>query len=103
MYDDSIIIGESYIPKIKKIREMYLIPTNIDATPAAAEAIMDADIIVLGPGSLYTTLFQICCQKAYRRSLHRTELKYMYQIFLSSPGKLWERQPMIIYMPLKNI
>ena len=57
MYDDSIIIGESYIPKIKKeIREMYLIPTNIDATPAAAEAIMDADIIVLGPGSLYTSI-----------------------------------------------
>lgn len=57
MHDDSIIVGESYIPKLKqKIEEVYLIPQDTVATPEAIEAIEESDIIVMGPGSLYTSV-----------------------------------------------
>ena len=89
MYDDSIIIGESYIPKIKKeIREMYLIPTNIDATPAAAEAIMDADIIVLGPGSLYTSIIPNLLPKGISEAIAASNgIKVYVSNLLEQPGE----------------
>lgn len=89
MYDDSIIIGESYIPKIKKeIREMYLIPTNIDATPAAAEAIMDADIIVLGPGSLYTSIVPNLLPKGISEAIAASNgIKVYVSNLLEQPGE----------------
>jgi uncharacterized cofD-like protein len=89
MNDDSIIIGESYIPKIKKeIREMYLIPTNIDATPAAAEAIMDADIIVLGPGSLYTSIIPNLLPKGISEAIAASNgIKVYVSNLLEQPGE----------------
>ncbi|MFD2830239.1 gluconeogenesis factor YvcK family protein [Corticicoccus populi] len=57
MDDDSIIVGESYIPEVgRKIEEIYLLPKDTDATPKAVEAMEEADIIVFGPGSLYTSI-----------------------------------------------
>ncbi|WP_271396837.1 gluconeogenesis factor YvcK family protein [Salinicoccus roseus] len=57
MEDNSIIVGESYIPEVKqKIEEVYLIPNDIVATPEAIEAIKASDVIVFGPGSLYTSI-----------------------------------------------
>lgn len=53
--------GESRIFDFKKaqncrIREVRLIPENARALPAAVEAIRQADVILLGPGSLYTSV-----------------------------------------------
>lgn len=57
MEDNSIIVGESYIPEVKqKIEEVYLIPNDTVATPEAIEAIKASDVIVFGPGSLYTSI-----------------------------------------------
>ncbi|MFC3420259.1 uridine diphosphate-N-acetylglucosamine-binding protein YvcK [Salinicoccus hispanicus] len=57
MEDNSIIVGESYIPEVKqKIEEVYLIPNDTVATPEAIEAIEKSDVIVFGPGSLYTSI-----------------------------------------------
>ncbi|MCG1010158.1 YvcK family protein [Salinicoccus sp. ID82-1] len=57
MADNSIIVGESYIPEVKqKIEEVYLIPNDTVATPEAIEAIEKSDVIVFGPGSLYTSI-----------------------------------------------
>ena len=57
MQDDSFIVGESYIPKVnKKIEEVYLSPKDSQATPAAIEAIKKSDLIIFGPGSLYTSI-----------------------------------------------
>ena len=51
------IFGESLIGKSKKpIIRIGCIPENPPALPAAIEAIRDADLIVLGPGSLFTSL-----------------------------------------------
>ena len=49
--------GESKIPERGlPISRLSLIPADPDAHPAAVQAILDADMIVLGPGSLYTSI-----------------------------------------------
>ena len=49
--------GESRIPLADgAIRRVYLQPDSVPAYPAAIRAVLDAELIVLGPGSLYTSL-----------------------------------------------
>ncbi len=55
--DGSKTVGESKIPDAKSpIRKVYLNPVNCKATNEAVDAIRKADTIVLGPGSLYTSI-----------------------------------------------
>ncbi len=53
----SRIAGESQIPKANgTIERVYLQPDRVRAYPVAVQAILDADLIVIGPGSLYTSI-----------------------------------------------
>lgn len=55
--DGSRTIGESKIPEAKSpIKRVFLRPVNCRATDEAIDAIRKADAIVLGPGSLYTSV-----------------------------------------------
>ena len=55
--DGEKIFGESNISKSKKlISRIGYLPENPSALPSAIESIKEADLIVLGPGSLYTSL-----------------------------------------------
>ena len=55
--DGKKIFGESKIGKSKKlISKIGILPENPSALPSALESIKDADLIILGPGSLYTSL-----------------------------------------------
>jgi len=49
--------GESHIPKSPgKVRRVWLDPNDPPAFPQAVQAILAADLIVIGPGSLYTSI-----------------------------------------------
>jgi uncharacterized cofD-like protein len=53
----TMVEGESNIPlKRGVISQVFLRPDNAELNPEAALAIMNAEVIVVGPGSLYTSI-----------------------------------------------
>jgi uncharacterized cofD-like protein len=57
MQDGARVRGETNITASKgRIRELSLIPPSPDPLPQTLEAIAQADIITIGPGSLFTSL-----------------------------------------------
>ena len=51
------VFGESRIPQKKgRVRRVYLEPNHPAAYPPVINTILNADLIVVGPGSLYTSL-----------------------------------------------
>ena len=51
------IIGESQIPEYKgQINRVWLEPNNPPAYPVVIQAILSADFIIIGPGSLFTSI-----------------------------------------------
>ena len=57
MDDDTIVHGETNITASRhRIAELMLDPAHAEPLPGALDAIANADLITLGPGSLYTSL-----------------------------------------------
>ncbi|MCS6874824.1 MAG: YvcK family protein [Pyrinomonadaceae bacterium] len=55
--DGSIVEGETQVTKVgSKVKKLNLSPENCSAFPEAVEAIKSANIITVGPGSLYTSV-----------------------------------------------
>ncbi|XRG78590.1 YvcK family protein [Rossellomorea sp. GAMAL-10_SWC] len=55
--DGTIVSGESKIPYSgKKIKRVFLAPANVEPLKEALDEINRADLIVIGPGSLYTSI-----------------------------------------------
>lgn len=51
------IVGESQIPMTGgKIERVYLTPESVRGYPEAIKSILKADLVILGPGSLYTSI-----------------------------------------------
>ncbi len=51
------VVGESNIPKSAgRVRRVWLEPSNPLAYPPTVQAILSADLILIGPGSLFTSL-----------------------------------------------
>ena len=55
--DGTRVRGETRITASKgKIRELVLVPPDVEPLPQTLEAIASADLITIGPGSLFTSL-----------------------------------------------
>ncbi len=49
--------GESQIPKMAgRVRRVWLEPNDASAFPPVIQALLSADLIIIGPGSLYTSI-----------------------------------------------
>jgi Uncharacterized conserved protein len=59
-------LGESLIPlKNGKINEINLIPANAKGSESAKNSLSNADVIIVGPGSLYTSIIPPFIGKRY--------------------------------------
>jgi uncharacterized cofD-like protein len=57
MEDGVRVRGETKITASKgRIKELFLIPPDVEPMPQTLDAIADADLITIGPGSLFTSL-----------------------------------------------
>jgi uncharacterized cofD-like protein len=57
MEDGTRVRGETNITASKvRIHELFLVPADVDPLPQTLEAIARADVISIGPGSLFTSL-----------------------------------------------
>ena len=77
------VVGESLIADFKKvqdcrIRKVRLLPERPAATPAALEAIREANLIVLGPGSLYTSVIPNLLVEGVAEAICRSDALKIY-------------------------
>ncbi len=77
------VVGESQIAAFKKtqdcrIHHVSLIPEHPRATHAALEAIGEADLILLGPGSLYTSVIPNLLVEGVARAIAQSDAPKIY-------------------------
>lgn len=77
-----IVSGEKNIDKPKhnknlKIKKVFLKPEP-SAYPKAKKAILESDMIVIGPGDLYSTLAQIILIKGIKEAIKKSRAKIVY-------------------------
>lgn len=89
MTDGSIINGESEIPKAhKRIRTMAMEPADAPAAASAVQAILNSDILIFGPGSLYTSVIPNLLVKGIRDAVLKSEAVKIYICnVMTQPGE----------------
>ena len=87
--DGSIREGETAIPdKKRRIANIYLNPPDVQGTPDAIKAISEAQAIILGPGSLYTSVIPNLLIKEIREAiLASSALKIYISNVMTQPGE----------------
>jgi uncharacterized cofD-like protein len=79
MEDGTIVSGESKIPYSgKRIKKVFLTPEQIEPLPEAIHEIRAADLIVVGPGSLYTSILPNLLVPKIGEEVCKAEAKKIY-------------------------
>ncbi|MBP1969420.1 putative cofD-like protein [Virgibacillus natechei] len=79
MVDGTIISGESNIPlSNKQIEKVFLSPQPINPLPNAVRAIEKADLVVIAPGSLYTSILPAMIMPQMDEAIRNTKGKVVY-------------------------
>lgn len=85
--DGTIVSGESKIPfSGKKIRKVYLTPDDIQPLPETIQAIRQADLIIIGPGSLYTSILPNLLVPTLGQEVCHSRAKKVYICNLMTQG-----------------
>lgn len=89
----SIVEGESQIPdeainQQSPIKKLMIEPADAKALPDAIDAILEADAIVMGPGSLYTSVIPNLLVKDIRNAIKKSKALKMYvSNIMTQPGE----------------
>ncbi|MBP2665853.1 MAG: Gluconeosis factor, partial [Firmicutes bacterium] len=89
MTDGTVVNGESKISGAYKcIRRIKLEPADVPAVKSAIDAILGDDIVVLGPGSLYTSIIPNLLVREITGALRETKAERMYVCnVMTQPGE----------------
>lgn len=89
MVDGSIVVGESSIPKAGgEIRRVFIEPANVEPLPEAVSALEEADAILIGPGSLYTSIIPNLIVPKLTEAIVRSQaLKIFVCNVMTQPGE----------------
>lgn len=89
MEDGRVIHGESTIPEANgKIKRLFTEPANCEALDDVIAAIKNAELIILGPGSLYTSVIPNLLVKKISEEIAKSEAKKIYVCnIMTQPGE----------------
>ena len=89
MEDGTIVEGESNIPETgKKIKRLFTVPSHCKPLPEVIQAIKEADLIILGPGSLYTSVIPNLLIKEISEAISKSSAKKIYVCnIMTQPGE----------------
>ncbi len=87
--DGKIVHGETNISRSRKsIRKLRLVPRRVRALPEALEAIGSADLILVGPGSLYTSIIPNLLIEKVVQAIKRSRATCVYIAnLMTQPGE----------------
>ena len=87
--DGRLVHGESRIPEAGgRIRRIGLSRPDVSAYPKALEEIQQADLIILGPGSLFTSVIPNLLVRGIREAIERSPAKKFYIMnLMTQPGE----------------
>lgn len=87
--DGKVIFGESNIPGYgKRIKRVFLDPGDCYPLPESLQAIAEADAVVLGPGSLYTSILPNLKVSGLAESIARSRAVRIYVCnIMTQPGE----------------
>ncbi len=87
--DGRVIHGESTIPEAHgKIKRLFTEPANCRALEDAIHAIRNAELIILGPGSLYTSVIPNLLIKEIADEIAKSKAKKIYVCnIMTQPGE----------------
>ena len=72
------VSGQARIVQTGGVSTVHLDPPDVLPPPGAVEAILEADQVVLGPGSLYTSLLAVTAVEPIREALGKTSAQRVY-------------------------
>ena len=89
MEDGTIVEGESNIPETgKKIKRLFTVPAHCKPLPEVIHAIKEADLIILGPGSLYTSVIPNLLISEISEAISKSSAKKIYVCnIMTQPGE----------------
>lgn len=74
--------------KVESINRVYISPSNCRPSPGVLDAIEDADVIIIGPGSLYTNVLPNLLVKNVSRAIRDSKaMKFYISNIMTEPGQ----------------
>ncbi|WP_201732067.1 gluconeogenesis factor YvcK family protein [Acidithrix sp. C25] len=95
------ILGQARLSNTAGIQELHHLPNNPRVAPVVVEAIERATTIVLGPGSIYTSVIAVCQIHEIREALSRSKARLVYVANLAS--QVGEAQNMTVVDHIRAI